>query len=71
MKLILETVIPNFDGTFDVGVVLEDKKTRRYSFEIPSEFVVRRVQLLCSKKAYGKAINLLKERNINGATSLQ
>jgi len=65
MKLILESMVKNPEGVFDIGIiVLNEKSTKRYTFGISSEFILRRIQLLCSKKCYGKAINLLKSNNI-------
>ncbi len=68
MKLILESWFKNPEGVFDVGVIiLNEKSTKRYTFVITSEFILKRIQLLCSKneeKCYGKAINLLKSNNI-------
>jgi hypothetical protein len=65
MKIIHRSTIKNNDGVIDIDIlIVDDKKFRKYIYNLGSEFAARKFHSLYRKRLYGRALNVLNKFKI-------
>ena len=71
MYLILESSIKNFDGIYDLSViVVKEDNRKRYTYHLNDGHLVNKIKWMISKskKLHGTVMNILNKNNIVEST---